>query len=143
MLQKHKDFYGGLEDAKLQLDFLVACTWLCAATCVVWIVALPPLAGPWQAFLTLAIVGPVATRLCYWAAVQSYITFADLVRTAVDLYRFDLLRALHVDLPTRLGHERRLWQTLSMIASFGSEWNDVGYQHQPVDATDTADGAEA
>ena len=129
LLQARKEFYAGLEDAKLRLDFLVACTWLCAATSVVWIVALPLASGPWLAFLAVALLGPIATRLCYWSAVQSYITFADLVRTAVDLYRFDLLKALHVDLPTRLGHERRIWQALSMTISYGSEWMDIGYRH--------------
>lgn len=129
LLQTRKEFYAGLEDAKLRLDFLVACTWLCAATSVVWIVALPFASGPWLAFLAVALLGPIATRLCYWSAVQSYLAFADLVRTAIDLYRFDLLKALHVNLPTRLGHERRIWQALSMTISYGSEWMDIGYGH--------------
>ena len=37
VLQKHQDFYAVLQEAKVQLDFLVASVFLSAATTIVWV----------------------------------------------------------------------------------------------------------
>lgn len=144
VLQGHEAFYAALQDAKTQLDFTVAMFWLTVGTAGVWFaiflfmaagVPVPFLAfaigGPLLAllpFLAVALAGPALALLWYRLGVTAYVTFAQVVRSAVDLYRFELLRALHVALPADLARERRLWDALNRISAYG-ERVDLRYEH--------------
>ncbi len=50
--------------------------------------------------------------LCYEGAVVQGRSYGLRLRTAVDLYRFDLLKALHQSLPATPQEERQLWPQL-------------------------------
>jgi hypothetical protein len=127
VIQKHEDFYGTLQDAKVQLDFLVASVYLAAGTTAVWLVVLPIWGDSVPVFVAVALLGPLTVRLCYRAAVENHVAFADIVRTSVDLYRFELLQALHLSIPETLRQERALWANLRLATSFGQPWVDVRY----------------
>ncbi|MFI9201043.1 hypothetical protein [Streptomyces sp. NPDC053048] len=59
--------------------------------------------GWWAA---LALVPSAVAALAYHGAVQAAVAYGEAVRTAFDLHRFDLLRALHQPLPADLAEER-------------------------------------
>jgi hypothetical protein len=132
LLQKQKDFFATLQDAKTQLDFLVASIFLSALTTLVWVVVLPVWSDAVGLFLMVALLGPLVTRLLYLTGVENYMAFADVVRTAVDLYRFDLFDALHVARPSGVRDERVLWEALQRISSLGQEEVELSYRARPV-----------
>lgn len=125
----NKDFYGSLQDSKTQLDFLVACCWLSVFSSGTWLPILVITAAPWWLFVAVALVGPLAAWLCYALAIESYVVFTELVRTSLDLYRFPLLRALHIALPAGIRDERATWNALQRLSTYGEEWVDLSYQH--------------
>jgi hypothetical protein len=127
VLQKDKDFFAALQDAKVQLDFLVAMVWLAGLTTVAWVAILGYEQRSALLFLTVGWMGPLATWACYTAAVENYVAFGEIVRTAVDLYRFKLLDELGVARPGGLRDERALWEALQRVTSYGQEWVDLSY----------------
>ena len=137
MLQNHEAFYGSLQEAKSQLDFLVGSIFLSGLTTVIWFVVLPLSSRPFL-FAAVAILGPIVTRMLYRTAVENYLSFSEVTRTAVDLYRFELLDALGLPRPGGLRDERRLWEALGHISSFGIPWADISYARpgsaEPADA---------
>ncbi|MFJ9718496.1 hypothetical protein ACIRPQ_21530 [Streptomyces sp. NPDC101213] len=57
-------------------------------------------------WLALALIPLAVAHLAYHGAVQAAVAYGDVVHTAFDLHRFDLLRALHLPLPAGLDEER-------------------------------------
>jgi hypothetical protein len=105
-------FYQNVQDAKTQVDFLVAMTYICALTAIGWIAGLLyDDRHPWL-FLGVAAGGPAVIYTFYLLACQSYRVFADSVRTSVDMYRFQLLSDLKVAMPAGSREEQALWETL-------------------------------
>ena len=127
VLQKKTELYAMLQDVKLQQDFLVACVWLATVTTVVWVVVLVSTIHLGKLLVLVAVLGPLATWLFYRAAVENYVGFGEIVRTSVDLYRLELLDALHIRRPSGLREERAIWETLQRVVSFGQEWVDISY----------------
>ena len=133
LVQQHKEFYAGLQDAKVQLDFMVVCVFLSAFSTAVWLVVLPIWASVGWLLLAVVVLGPLLSRLFYLAATENYVAFGELVRSSVDLYRFDLLDALHVARPRSLRDERVLWDALRRVSAAGQEGVDLSYRHhEPV-----------
>jgi hypothetical protein len=131
VLQKDAAFYGVLQDAKAQLDFLVSSFWLSAMTTTVWVVALPWRPQAVWLFVAMAVAGQLVARFCYVAAVENYVAFGEIVRTSIDLHRFELLDALHIARPSSLRQERQIWESLQRVTSYGQEWVDIGYEQAP------------
>jgi hypothetical protein len=130
-IQANKDFYASIQDAKTQLDFLIACCWLTTGTTGFWVVR-ATFGPPSILFLLLmAGLGPMAARMFYLLACESYVTFAELVRTSIDLYRFALLKSLHMRLPSGIREERAIWNALQGVAAFGQQYVNISYQHDP------------
>jgi nitric oxide synthase oxygenase domain/subunit len=68
-----------------------------------------------RAFLAAGItliVGVDLTALAYQGAVSHAKVYGVLIRSAVDTYRFDLLKAIHQSMPLDLAEEKKLWNTL-------------------------------
>ena len=128
VLQTNKDFYSGLLDAKTQVEFLVGCSWLSALTALVWSILLSFKSFSVSHFLVVALAGPLLTVMFYRLAVTSYIVFADLVRTGVDLYRLELLASLHVSPPGSLREERTKWNALGRVSAVGQHEQELSYQ---------------
>jgi hypothetical protein len=116
-------FYAVLQDAKTQLDFLVTLLWLTIATVAVWLPILAWRADDLDIYLLVALLGPVCAVGLYSVAVQNYRAFADLVRSAVDLYRLDLLKALNVARPATATAESELWAALNRRMSYANPAN--------------------
>jgi hypothetical protein len=97
--------------------------------------------------VVLALLASATALFFYEASLFNVSQFGDMIRTAYDLYRFNLLEALHLSLPNTLEEERQTWRGLSefMVGNeiFGSI--NFSYQHpprQPAQHTPTVAGDE-
>ena len=52
------------------------------------------------------------------------------MRTSVDLYRFSVLRAMHIPIPTSIRQERLIWGTLQKLTILGQEDVELTYAQQ-------------
>lgn len=128
VIQGDEKFYATLLDAKTQLDFLVALFWVTAAFTAIWVFALLYAGSSILAFLVVGLVGPTLCILFYKIALQNYLVFADTLRTSIDLYRLDMLKALHVTLPPNTTAERQTWEALNGLIGYG-RIREVVYKH--------------
>jgi hypothetical protein len=128
IIQSDSNFYGVLQDAKTQVDFLVSLIWLTIAFTLIWVVMLPFLARANILFSAIAVLGPSLTYVWYRVALQSYRAFSDLLRASVDLYRLDLLKTLRLSLPANAEQERVVWRTLEARIGYGEDTN-IGLQY--------------
>jgi hypothetical protein len=124
--QRDKDFGPLLQAAKTQLDFLVSCSALTLVWALLWAILLYFSKGPVYVFLGIAIGGPVVSYAWYCVAVAQYRTLADLLRATIDLFRFDLLTALHYPLPSAVQEERTVWRTVDALHAL-FELRDLRY----------------
>ncbi len=129
-IQSDEKFYATLIDAKTQLDFLVSLFWLTAVFTIIWLVVLLYGRTSWLAFVLVGVIGAGLAYLWYAIAKQNYLAFADILRTSIDLFRFDLLKELHVRLPSSSDHERKTWEQLNYLIGHGGPTETVRYLHQ-------------
>jgi hypothetical protein len=121
-------FYDTLQDAKIQVDAFVAMFWLTWLFVAIWSLALVFDVGSPFGFLKVTTVGPVVALSFYWTACRSYVNFADLLRTSVDLFRFSLLKSLDLPLPQTISEEKRLWLSLGNAMGYVQEI-PITYKH--------------
>ncbi|HKY29372.1 MAG TPA: hypothetical protein VJM12_15645 [Pyrinomonadaceae bacterium] len=123
-------FYSSLVDTKTQLDFTISLFWLTVCFTVIWTVELLILRKSILAFVLVAVGGPVLSILWYQIALQNYRAFADVLKTSIDLYRFDLLALLRVERPRGNEHERTIWGGLNSVLGYG-EPGELRYYDSP------------
>lgn len=103
--------------AMLNLSITLA---LVAAASGVAMIAMHGLRWQFGAFLLAEVV---LARVCYLAACTQAVDYGATVRVAFDLYRFDLLKQMHVPLPDNLFSERLLWELLNQwVYSYAPPW---------------------
>jgi hypothetical protein len=127
IVKADSDFYPILDDAKTQLDFSVAMTAILGFTTALWFLPSMLLARNLYPYLIVAAIGPLATAIFYRIVFQNYRTFSEAVRSAVDLYRFDLLRALNIELPGNSTEEKDIFRRLTSWPV--DETDPITYQH--------------
>ncbi|WP_428671107.1 hypothetical protein [Reyranella sp.] len=125
-VQKDKDFGPVLLGAKTQLDFLVSCSALTFLWTVIWGLWLFLSSGPVELFMGVAVLGPLAAYFWYRIAVAQYRTLNDLLRSSIDLFRFDLLASLGYPKPDAVLQERELWGTIDALHAL-HEMRDLRY----------------
>jgi hypothetical protein len=131
LIQADDKFYASLLDAKTQLDFLISLFWLTALFTFIWLFFLAYVRVSWLAFILVGVIGGGLAWIWYKIATRNYLAFADILRTSVDLYKFDLLTALHSQLPTSSDHERQIWDRLNQLIGYGENRQRVPYTQQP------------
>jgi hypothetical protein len=124
-IQGDAKFYPVLQEAKLQLDFLVELLYLTVIFTLTWVIVLPILGEARSLYVVISIVSPLVAWAWYQIALQNYRALSDLLRAAVDLYRLDLLKMLHVPLPANAEQERVTWENLEQRAAYGDRTNIV------------------
>jgi hypothetical protein len=129
VLQSDNTFYKTVQDAKTQLDFAVSMWWLTVISTVLWIVLLPFVAKGWLPLLGAAIAGPLLAYIWYIVALQNYRSFGDLLRSSIDLFRFELLKTFKISLPSDVEAERQICDQLKRKLSYGEEVL-IGYKHE-------------
>jgi hypothetical protein len=130
VLQEKTEFYKTLQDAKTQLDFTVSLFWLTGVSTVGWLVVLPLLSRTWLPLIAVWAIGPLLMRMWYLVALQNYRSFADLLRSSLDLFRFELLKELRVALPDDSEAERALWDRLNRRLGYGEPTAFVAYKNE-------------
>jgi hypothetical protein len=127
---KEKDGLAALQDAKVQVDFLVSLFWLTWLFVAVWggiLIKVAPRPGD---FLAVVILGPIAARILYLTACQNYLLFADQMRSAIDLYRTDLIDQLHLPRPSGNREEQALWDRAGGWLGYADEC-EINYNYKP------------
>ncbi|HEV2147731.1 MAG TPA: hypothetical protein VGR37_10045 [Longimicrobiaceae bacterium] len=102
-----------LDDAKTRLDVSVAMTIAFAVTALVWAPVLALRSGSLPLFLLFAVGLPAAAVIAGQTAVVNLRLFGEAVTAAVDLFRFDLLKGMHLKIPADSEVERDLWERLT------------------------------
>jgi hypothetical protein len=134
-------YFPILEDAKTQLDFSVTTVALLTLLTVLWIPLSVLVAPTLRLFLLLAVAGPLSIWVFTHVVGQNYRAFAEAVRSAVDLYRFGLLEALHLRLPVDSSDEKELWTHL-METTAGATDKVLPYLHPPPGSDEGGDEGE-
>jgi|SRR5688572_6343100 len=134
LVQQDKDFYASLQDAKTQLDFLVSLCWLTIIFTAFWLVYLISARQRLALFLLIGVLGPTLAFMWYAIAVQNYLAFADVLRTALDLYRFKLLDVLHIARPRNSDEEREIWSQINHAIGFGEGTTIVYKTDETIDS---------
>jgi len=98
-----------VDDRRDSLDAGARMTVVMAATTAAALVLLAR-TGYW---CLLALIPLGLAALAYVAAVQAALSYGEAVRVAFDLHRFDLLKALRIELPTSSEAERKTFTALS------------------------------
>ncbi|QIE27993.1 hypothetical protein SBC1_61050 (plasmid) [Caballeronia sp. SBC1] len=129
-IQQSPKGYSVLQDAKMQLDFLIICSWLTLVWTLIWLFILGILFPSAGWFLLVALAGPVISYGWYIAAAEQYRAFNDVLSTSLDIYRFDLLKALHMPMPSDVEEERLVWGQLDRLADTeGGERHNFRFEH--------------
>jgi len=76
-------------------------------------VALGLAASQWQTVIASVVVGVLLANFFYRAAIVQATELARNIWVGFDLYRFEIMRQMNVEVPTDLQEERALWQDLS------------------------------
>ena len=127
-LRGEKEALSAIEDARVQLDFLVACCWLSTLSTVFWIVAMAAYGFSIMPFLAVALMGPALSYLFYRFAVESYGVFTDVMRAALDQHRFKILEAMGLPSPGGLREERQIWEAVENLVGGGGEYLELSYR---------------
>ncbi|MFZ5919177.1 MAG: hypothetical protein ACOYZ7_19765 [Chloroflexota bacterium] len=109
------EFAGRLSEAKTNLSLMLVLTTLALVFGVVWggvLMAVPDASlaiYKWVAAPITFLAGIGIARVAYLNAAQGALAYGELLKTAFDLYRWQVLQALHLELPPDLESERKLW----------------------------------
>jgi hypothetical protein len=139
VLREDSEFLPILEEAKTQLDYSVSMTFLIGLTGFVWsLISYFTISGIYS-FLCISLAGFLLMDLFYTISLQNYRAFVEVVRSAIDLHRFELLKALHIALPANSNEEKNLW---AKIYYWESE-TSIEYLHEPEQGADEPQGSES
>lgn len=138
-----------LADAKAQLDFCVNLTFSAASMTMLHLGL-----GLWRFDLPAPWLGPIGLGLAavgYWLSLSAASQFGGYVKTAFDLYRGDLAKALGLKVPDSMEAERVMWRAVSRMiiyrsAARGAELTRFRARHEedrPSVEKREADSAEA
>jgi hypothetical protein len=128
LIEKDNNAYTALQEAKTQLDFLVACFWLTILSSLTWMPIMIWYVQSRGWFLKVAIGGPLISYVIYRMAAEQYRSFADVTMSTLDLFRLDLLRTFRLRLPGDVVDERDVWENYDKLATYGASSN-FRYEH--------------
>lgn len=118
-----------LASAKIQLDFSIAALTLSTLSVLGWVLLLGLQGSSLLAAALVFGLGPLAVYA--WAGIvhAAYSEFADVVRSAIDLRRFDVLSSLRQALPVTSSDESRCWEAVQRLALFDEHRPNVALRH--------------
>jgi hypothetical protein len=123
VVQKDANAFASLQEAKTQLDFLIACCWLTLLSAIAWAIIFAWIEPSRVGFLAAALGGPLFAYMWYRAAAEQYRSFADVAMTSFDTFRFDLLKAMRLSIPADVEEERLIWANVDTLTAAGEERN--------------------
>jgi len=132
------DYARLVEDRRMFFDFAIIFATLCLCAvglfgvlCLLKALLVAPPVADWYGTMDVGGVGALTTEISWWRgitavgfwtvasvtfyriAVLSARSYGIMVHGAVDLYRFQLLEALKIKLPTTPDEEKRIWTELN------------------------------
>jgi hypothetical protein len=125
-------FLDRIVAARSQIDFAVLSLALMITVPVVWLPVLALTAQSPLLFLGVGSLAPLLAGFLYELVVQSQIAFGEVVKTAVDKFRLDVLtKILHQPLPATRAVERDIWHRLQTAEELG-DLADLTYRHPAI-----------
>ncbi len=106
-------FSALLDESKLKLDFAVSMT---AVSGLFAISSIVPVALFVELFYLVLLVPAIALGamvLFYLLAVRAYRALGEVLRSAIDIFRFELMEKLHLKKPKNSEDEKAIWEKLS------------------------------
>lgn len=131
VLQKNDKLSSAIVGAKIQLDFTIFSLALTVGSTVAWIALLGALSDNVPLMVGVVVLGPLTTAFWLHAVHASHSEFADVVRSAVDIGRFEVLQALHLPLPATTAAEKRTWERIARLAMLSDDSMDFTLKHPP------------
>jgi hypothetical protein len=123
VVRKDEKAQAALQEAKTQLDFLIACCWLTLLSSAGWAIVFLAFEPSRKGFLVATIGGPIVSYMWYRAAAEQYRSFADIAMTSFDVFRLALLEEMCLVAPRDVTHERLIWESFDKLMKFGEEQN--------------------
>lgn len=105
-------FIKMVESARASLDFMLVTSGLSALFALISGVYLLVWQGEGWLFLLCFLGGLVVARLAYLSALDAAISYGQLIKSAFDVYKDDLIKQLGYELPKSLTEERKFWGNL-------------------------------
>jgi hypothetical protein len=122
LVMKNQKIVEKLTMAKIQVDFSILSLVLSILFLAIWLVILFAWGKSLTTLWIVVIIGPPMIALWLRMVHESYSAFAELVRAAIDVSRFDLLEALRLPLPASTEAEKKIWkQAAEMLSLDGSD----------------------
>ena len=112
LITEDSAFSALIAESKLKLDFSVSMTAMSGLFALSWIV---PVALYAEKFYLVPLVPAAALGtmvLFYLLAVRAYRALGEVLRSAIDIFRFDLMDKLHLEKPADSVTEKTTWRIL-------------------------------
>jgi hypothetical protein len=107
-------FTATVGEAKASLDLMLVLSGLSAVFAIIAGLSLLIRGGPWWLFLACFGGGFLVAHFAYISALRAAIPYTQLIRSAFDLYRGDLMDKLGYERPKSLEDENEFWKTLGL-----------------------------
>jgi hypothetical protein len=104
----------GLLESQTALESLLLLRTLATLFGIIAPVALVLAGAPWSLILA-SLLAWLVSWISHRSALQAAMEYADQIRAAFDLYRLELLKHLHIDVPADLAAERIVWDDLTQF----------------------------
>jgi hypothetical protein len=128
LVMKNQKIAERLAAAKIQVDFSILSLALSILFMAIWLSVLAVWGTSLISLLAIVVLGPPVIVLWLWMVHESYSAFAEFVRAAIDVSRFDLLEALRRPLPATTEAELKVWDQTARLLSL-DEHNDTAFKH--------------
>lgn len=115
-----KEFLDQLLGAKTSMTFMLTMSALSFIFSILACTALAIYTSDWRLFVVCAFGVPLSW-LCYRNALHGARLYAELIKTAFDLYRWKLLESLGVKAPPNYSEELVIWKDLTHFIYRGEE----------------------
>lgn len=119
-VQQDAQYRNILDDARSRFEFSITLLFGIGFSLIIWL----PISALYLSLISIffiAAVTPPVLAVLYFMVQQTYLDYMEAVRGGIDLYRFDLLKALHIKLPDSPRDEREKWEELAKLSSLQDE----------------------
>lgn len=125
-----------IENVRGSIEFMIEITSLSTTFAIVSGICLLYIGASWWLFLISFWGGMLVAWFAYQGAIGHALSYAEQIKVAFDLYRFDLLKALHLPEPTTRKEERSLWKNTGQLIYRNITAEPLRYAH-PAKGPDT------
>ncbi len=118
-----------LSGLQIQVEFSMLSLSLSCLFVVSWLIVLGGWGHSLVTLLLLVMFGPLVIFMWLWLVHESYSTYAEFLRGAIDVSRFDLLQALRRQLPQTTEAEKAVWEQTARLLVLNEHDVDVELKH--------------